>query len=750
MRIIHLLKHAVRGNGSVHMAVDLACAQADAGHEVWFASARGSYDAVLAEHGVHVTDLPEPDSKKHALENMAALAGLMREVRPDVLHAHMMSSAVISMPLSLLFRAPLVSTMHNSFDTHSWLMRVSRRVVAVSEAERRLLRSRRYPDRQVVTVLNGTAGSAREGQDFDDIGPLHRPSIMTLSGLHPRKAVGDVLAAFAMIADEHPEWHLNILGWGASREDLETQATDAGLTDRVHFMGSTLTPWAYLAQTDVVATATLADPCPLTVMEARVAGAAVVGTKVGGIPEVLGYGAYGHLVDTHAPEQIADAFRDLLDSDESLATWRSLAHEGSEHFTVQRMARDYDDVYVDVLPGAKRRGLAAERGDDGLLRIAYLVPPSRHFAGIERVVHELASELATTFGDELDVHVIYASHYAERELGRTSYTKHELGVDRLLGLAGPLRRMVRRQRIDVLVSPQVEATTVSWLATRGRGMPSLIGHLHGNPRVEEEGGSLLTRASFKAFRGFVSRDLAGVLAVSPSLADYVKEHLSSGTKALFSKNPVRDLHAPERREREDDAPFTFICVARLAYQKGHDVLLRAFALAAEDLDGARLLLVGSGPAEQDLKALARELRIEDRVEFAGYVSEPAPLLASADCFVLASRWEGFGVALVEALQFGLPVLATDCQFGPSDVITDAELGEVVASEDPGALAEGLKRARVRVDTKAAASHRRAVASEYGPAEAARHHLQALREVVGARLAARTEARTRAASMREPA
>ncbi|WP_084126829.1 glycosyltransferase [Demequina sp. NBRC 110054] len=747
MRIIHLLKHAVQGNGSVHMAVDLACAQADAGHEVWFASARGSYDEVLADHGVHVTDLPEPDSKRHALENLVALARLAADVRPDVLHAHMMSSAVISLPVSILFRAPLVATMHNSFDTHSWLMRVSRRVVAVSEAERRLLRSRRYPDRQVVTVLNGTAGSAREGQPFDDIGPLHRPSIMTLSGLHPRKAVGDVLEGFRQIADEHPAWHLSILGWGASREDLERQADDAGLADRVHFMGATLTPWQYLAQADIVATGTLADPCPLTVMEARVAGAAVVGTRVGGIPEVLGYGAFGHLVDAHAPDQMADAFRDLLASEESLARWRRLAKEGSERFTVQRMQGDYDDVYLDVLPRAKRRRLRDARDEDGRLRIAYLVPPSPSFAGIERVVHELAEELARTYGDQLDVHVIYACHYAERELGSTSYTKHEMGVDRLLTLAGPLRRVLRRQRIDVLVSPQVEATVVSWIATRGKGGAALIGHLHGNPEVEEGDGTLLTRASFKAFRGFVSRDLAGVLAVSPSLADHVRDRLASGTKVLFSKNPVRDLHAPERREREDDARFTFVCVARLAPQKGHDVLLRAFALAADELDGARLVLIGSGPLADELKALARELGIEEAVEFKGYVSEPAPLLADADCFVLASRWEGFGVALVEALQFGLPLLATDCEFGPADIVTDAELGELVPSEDPEALADGLRRALRRGDSRAAQSRRRAMAAEYRPAEAAADHVEALRGLVGSRLRSRAEARAHDAASR---
>ncbi|WP_159448381.1 glycosyltransferase [Demequina sp. NBRC 110052] len=729
MKIVHLLKHAVRGNGSVHLAVDLACAQAEAGHDVWFASARGDYDNVLASRGVHVTDLPEPDSKRHAIDNAVALAKLVRRVKPDVLHAHMMSSAVIALPVSLAFRAPLVTTMHNSFDAHSWLMRAGRRVVAVSEAERRLLRSRRYPDWQVVTVLNGTAGSAREGLPFDDIGALRRPSVTTLSGLHPRKAVDDVVEGFRRVAEEHPAWHLNILGWGPSQQDLERQVESAGLEDRVHFLGATVTPWPYLAESDVVVTASLADPCPLTVMEARVAGAAVVGTRVGGIPEVLGYGAAGHLVDTHAPGQLADAFRELMSGEGALGDWRERARRGSERFTVARMQRDYDDVYGQVLPRRRRGGSADESKEARRPRVAYVVPPSPVFAGIERVVHELASTLAREHGDEFDVHVAFASHYEEPELADVPYTKHELGVPRLMSLAGPLRRFVRRAEIDLLVVPQVEASTVAWVATRGARSVRLVPHLHGNPQVEEADGNVTTKLAFVAYRAWVARSVSAVLAVSPSLARYAAAHLSSRAPVHFAKNPVRDLR-PTAHERTAGEPFTFVSVARLARQKGQDQLLRAFALAAPHLDGARLRLVGDGPMRDELRELAASLGLGETVEFVGYVSAPEDEIAASDCFVLASRWEGFGVALVEALQCGVPVLATDCDFGPADIITDPALGEVVPVDDVSALAAGLVRARQRQDTDADRSRRLEAAKEYLPSQAAASHAEILRGLLG--------------------
>lgn len=364
MRIVHLLKHAVRGNGSVHVAVDLACAQADRGHEVWFASARGSYDDLLASHGVRLRTIPEATGWRTAVSSLWAQIVLARSARPDVLHAHMMSSAVLGSIAARLSGAVLVTTMHNSFDAHSWMMRLGKRVVAVSEAERRLLLSRRYPARKVVTVLNGTGGSPREELPVDDIGPLARPSVMTLSGLHPRKAVNDVIDGFAQVSAEFPDWHLNIVGWGPDRSILEEQVRRLRLDRVVHFLGATLTPIPLLESSEIFATASLADPCPLTVMEARTAGCAIVGTDVGGIPEVLAHGAAGHLVPQKQPAAIAAAFRQLMGDSATLERWRTAAKSGSEYFTVARMAADHDAVYRSAVRRTARIGRRARRSMD--------------------------------------------------------------------------------------------------------------------------------------------------------------------------------------------------------------------------------------------------------------------------------------------------------------------------------------------------------------------------------------------------
>lgn len=745
MRIVHLLKHGVRGNGHVHVAVDLACVQADAGHDVVFATARGSFDDLLRSHGVEVVDIPEAGGLRGAAQAAAALLALTRRFRPDVLHAHMMSSAVIGFAVSKVTGVPLVTTVHNSFDPHSRLMRLGKVVVAVSEAERRLLLSQGYRPKKVVTVVNGADGSPREAVDAEvGIGPLARPCVMTLCGLHPRKAVHDVVAAFAKVAPEHPDWHLNIVGWGAERERLEALAAELGVADSAHFLGSTPKPRPLLEQADVFASGSLADPCPLAVAEARGAGCAVVASAVGGVPEVLEHGKAGQLVPPSDPTAMAAAFRTLMSDPAVLADWQARALDGAEYFSVGRMANDYARVYRSLSRSARTSPDTA--GPGSRTKVAYFVPPSRHFAGIERVVHEIATGLAGEHGDRLEVHVVFASRYDEDLLADTPYTAHVLGVDRLRHLASALRACVAENGFDVLVVPQVEASVIAWLATRGLGLPVFVPHLHGNPRLEESDGSKRTRVAFGLFRHLVSRRVGGVLAVAPSLRHYAADGVAPHTRVHFAKNPVRDLGAPPVRATGEQGVFRFVSVGRLSRQKGQDVLLRALALARPDLPPVHLTLVGEGPEEEALRRLCTGLGLDDVVTFTGYSADPADHLRTAECFVLASRWEGFGVVLVEALQFGLPLLATNCDFGPADVVTDPRIGELVAPESPAALAEGLRRAAARVADPQDATFRRAVAQGYGRGEAVAMHLGVLQEIVAAtgparsgRLAALTSA-----------
>jgi glycosyltransferase involved in cell wall biosynthesis len=113
--------------------------------------------------------------------------------------------------------------------------------------------------------------------------------------------------------------------------------------------------------------------------------------------------------------------------------------------------------------------------------------------------------------------------------------------------------------------------------------------------------------------------------------------------------------ASRKLPKFDKSLTTLICVASLNDRKGQDVLLRAASL----LPDTEVLLVGEGPGRPALKRLAEELGISRRVQFLGIRRDIPDLLAASDIYVQPSRWEGFGIAAVEAMAAGLPVIASD-------------------------------------------------------------------------------------------
>jgi glycosyltransferase involved in cell wall biosynthesis len=135
---------------------------------------------------------------------------------------------------------------------------------------------------------------------------------------------------------------------------------------------------------------------------------------------------------------------------------------------------------------------------------------------------------------------------------------------------------------------------------------------------------------------------------------------------------------------------TIITLGRLIPRKGFDLLIRAFqtVLKQEDL---QLILIGEGPEHGNLVRLSQQLGINHRVHFVGYQTNPYKYIAKADIFICPSLWEGFGNVVIEAMACGAPVIASDCPFGPGEIIADGQNGILVPANDASRLAEAILR-----------------------------------------------------------
>lgn len=133
-----------------------------------------------------------------------------------------------------------------------------------------------------------------------------------------------------------------------------------------------------------------------------------------------------------------------------------------------------------------------------------------------------------------------------------------------------------------------------------------------------------------------------------------------------------------------------VCVARHTHQKGLDVLLMAWGQVVAQIPNARLALVGDGPLRADLTALAHRLGIAETVSFPGWRNDALHWMAAANAVALPSRWEGFGLVLLEAMSQSRPLVASAVSAIP-EIVRDGETGLLVAPDDPAALTAALTR-----------------------------------------------------------
>ncbi|MDE2989621.1 MAG: glycosyltransferase [Chloroflexota bacterium] len=316
------------------------------------------------------------------------------------------------------------------------------------------------------------------------------------------------------------------------------------------------------------------------------------------------------------------------------------------------------------------------------------------------------------------------------------FRDHDLRADaeRLAGrvhhvpMAGPwewtrlpqLTAAIARGRYDVVHTHLLRADMYGALAARAARVPGLVATKH----------NLEARLEHPVWR-WLHRRTAGMPDVTIGISDAVRAWAvtTGGVPAAKTRVVLYGIDAAPfanldrsgaRAELGIEAGARVVlCPARLDPQKNHGMLLRAFERVHREQPDAVLLLaggrqLGSELYERDLHALADLIDADGAVRWLGVRSDMSRLLAACDVVALASDWEGFGLALLEAMAAGRPVVATAVG-GVPEVVSDGESGILVAAGDMFGFAKALIRlldddaARRRMGTAAARRAREAFA-----------------------------------------
>lgn len=351
MRIIHVLNHIQEiGNGIVNVAVDLACRQAEFGHDVAVVSSGGEYEKLLHQYGVKHYELNQARTPVNLIRASWKFAQIISDFAPEIVHVHMMTGVILAYTMRSFKHYGLVATVHNEFQRSSVLMGLADITIAVSDAVASSMIRRGISADQLRVVRNGVLESPRT-QPCAELTPLPlaKPAIVTVSGLYKRKGIGEVIDAFTKIAAAYSEAQLYIVGDGPDRNLFEAQAKASPFSQRIHFEGFQPQPQRYLLGSDIFVLASHYESFGLAIAEAREAGCAIIATDVDGISQTLDGGKAGMLVPSQNSHALANAIALLLDNPELLASWKLRASQNTEWLSVKRVSRETLAVYRELL-----------------------------------------------------------------------------------------------------------------------------------------------------------------------------------------------------------------------------------------------------------------------------------------------------------------------------------------------------------------------------------------------------------------
>jgi glycosyltransferase involved in cell wall biosynthesis len=261
-----------------------------------------------------------------------------------------------------------------------------------------------------------------------------------------------------------------------------------------------------------------------------------------------------------------------------------------------------------------------------------------------------------------------------------------------------LWRLVRRQRVAAFNFhyPSLAVFPIALLRWLGLYRGALILSFHGSDLRPAQQSDPIARLLWR----FVLRRTTALVATSQDFAHEAAAFVGDVRCPVIAIHNGLDVeHFMAERDSGGSLPDGLrgreyiVCVANWQHVKGVDVLLRAFASLSHTRPGIALALLGApGPASDDLRALAREIGVADATWFCESVphAQVGLFLERARLLCLPSRSESFGVVLLEAGAYGLPVVATHVG-GIPEIVTDGETGLLVPPEDAQALAKALEQ-----------------------------------------------------------
>ncbi len=315
------------------------------------------------------------------------------------------------------------------------------------------------------------------------------------------------------------------------------------------------------------------------------------------------------------------------------------------------------------------------------------------FGGAERVFISVAQELMKDATIEVAFVVDkLVSGETEKQVQDLGIKVFNLEISRTLRSVFPFKNLINAENPDIIISAYTDTNFSTILSNLLSTKPAkVVVSEHASLQEHWQSFSRTRKLLLNLYVRVGYRFADHLLAVSKGIADQLLTFGYSKSKVSYIHNPVRFKSFDLNQKKQHVDVVNLLAIGRITPQKDYKTLILAFANIVKSVN-CKLTIVG-GIYDFDenavLISLIKELGLQEKIEFVGFTDNVQSYYVRSDIFVLSSAWEGFGNVIVEAMAFGLPIVATDCNHGPAEILEYGKYGRLVPIRSPQAMAEAI-------------------------------------------------------------
>ena len=634
----------------------------------------------------------------YGVQSIRARFRLGRHLRSSniaIAHAFDFYTNLTLIPVARMVRVPVVIASQRQlgdllsaaqFRAQLAIFRWCDAAVCNSKAAAESLVERGFPPSRTVVIANGLPALC-----FAETAPAlpRRPELLRVGMIArmntPSKNHRHFLLAASRIRERFGNVEFILVGDGPLRKDLERAADDLSLGSQARFLGDRQDIPALLASLDISVLPSSSESLSNVIIESMAAGVPVVANRVGGNSELLTEDR-GILVAPGDHQALAKAIERLLrDADLRAQLGRNARKFAKANFTIVQMQKRHEELYAELLerkrwrPRTRSSRVGFHGGRPRPLRVS-IIGASLRYVGGQSVQAELL--LRHWRNDaEVQTRLIPIDQPYPRGLKWVDHIPVLRTFVRQPFYLLALWRGLKEADVAHIFSASywsfLIAPVAAWSMARTLGKKTLI-HYHSGE----------ARDHLRRFRTAVPVLKRVDLLVVPSgyLVDVFREF---GLSARAVPNIV-DMSQFSFRVRNPLRPH-LVCTRGFHRYYSLDVVVGAFAEVQRSFPEARLDLVGKGPAEQEIRALVKELGIPG-INFAGVATRQqiGRFYDAADIFINASWLDNMPVSILEAFAAGTPVVTTAPE-GIRHIVDHERTGLLSEPGDPAALAQNVIR-----------------------------------------------------------